>query len=358
MKMCAAFVRNGHQVKLIAPKFRETSKISNEAVFNFYGICERFDIKKIKKPNIKYVSFGDYIYALLSAVEALRSNPDLIFSRFFLGIFFSSFFKIPLIYEYHAPLPKTSRIQKHMFKNLLKNKNFKTMVVITEALKNIYTEDYPESSNMLFVAPDGADVPHNSKSISLSTNSRTQIGYVGQLYKGRGIELIIKLAKKSTWADFHVVGGEENDILRVKKESSSINNLFVHGFMLPAKAEELRLNMDILLAPYQEKVHLSRGTLTTERWMSPLKIFEYMAAGKAIVCSDLPVLREVLKPDYNCILCPSDDIKCWLNALYKLHVDEKLRKRLGENALYDLIQHYTWDARVKNILNNIDLHCY
>ena len=42
-------------------------------------------------------------------------------------------------------------------------------------------------------------------------------------------------------------------------------------------------------------------------WISPLKMFEYMAQGKAIVASDLPMLREVLRNGENALLCDSDD---------------------------------------------------
>jgi glycosyltransferase involved in cell wall biosynthesis len=123
--------------------------------------------------------------------------------------------------------------------------------------------------------------------------------------------------------------------------------------MHPSKAELFRLKMDVLLAPYQEKVYLSDGDITTEKWMSPLKIFEYMASSKPIICSDIPVLREVLTHNKNCLLCPPADISSWIKSLTDLRDDEKLRERLSENAFLDLKNNYLWEERAKRILSSI-----
>ena len=76
------------------------------------------------------------------------------------------------------------------------------------------------------------------------------------------------------------------------------------------ETEKFRLKMDILLAPYQDRVTVAQSdNITTERWMSPLKLFEYMAAGKAIICSDIPVLREILENDMMETFCPDETAK-------------------------------------------------
>jgi glycosyltransferase involved in cell wall biosynthesis len=83
--------------------------------------------------------------------------------------------------------------------------------------------------------------------------------------------------------------------------------------------------------------------------MSPLKIFEYMASKKAIVASDLPVLREILS-ETNAILVAPDDLEAWKDAIRKLK-DNTLRKKLGSAAHKAFRSKYTWDIRARNVIS-------
>ena len=85
--------------------------------------------------------------------------------------------------------------------------------------------------------------------------------------------------------------------------------------------------------------------------MSPLKIFESMAARKPIVCSDLPVLREILRHKETGWLAPPDDPEGWVSALRTLERDEGLRRALGDRAREELVREYTWDHRVQRLLS-------
>jgi len=97
-------------------------------------------------------------------------------------------------------------------------------------------------------------------------------------------------------------------------------------------------------------VSVSSGSMDVSRWMSPLKIFEYMSAGKAILCSDLPVLKEVLTHDRNAWLCTPDRPGEWVEALEHLRDEPGVRRRLGAQARKDFEAKYTWEARAKNVL--------
>jgi len=83
--------------------------------------------------------------------------------------------------------------------------------------------------------------------------------------------------------------------------------------------------------------------------MSPLKVFEYMEAGKAIIASDLPVLREVLVNMDNCILCHPSQLEAWEKSLSHLVKNEKLRLELGSRAQMHLINSYSWNRRAERV---------
>jgi glycosyltransferase involved in cell wall biosynthesis len=79
-----------------------------------------------------------------------------------------------------------------------------------------------------------------------------------------------------------------------------------------------------------------------------MKMFEYMASKRAIISSDLPIIREVLNPS-NAMLCPPEDIEAWSQALECLIFDDEKRHALAEQAWLD-IQQYTWLERARKAL--------
>lgn len=187
-----------------------------------------------------------------------------------------------------------------------------------------------------FVKPDG----------------RMAAGYIGHLYKGRGIEIIAAMARRCPKIDFHIVGGTPEDIVYWTSELAGISNLYLHGHVPHAKTKEYLVNFDMVLAPYQRKIAVAGGG-HTERWMSPLKIFEYMSSGKPLICSDMPVLHEVLQDGGNCILCPPEDVDCWVAAANNLATNKELGRRIAAKALDDFITHYTWRVKYKRIITAI-----
>jgi glycosyltransferase involved in cell wall biosynthesis len=85
-------------------------------------------------------------------------------------------------------------------------------------------------------------------------------------------------------------------------------------------------------------------------WMSPLKIFEYMAAGKPIISSDLAVLREILVHEENALLCDPDDIEGWVNSVDRLRRDPQLMLSLATAARYQFDVRHTWEKRAAAVV--------
>jgi glycosyltransferase involved in cell wall biosynthesis len=73
-----------------------------------------------------------------------------------------------------------------------------------------------------------------------------------------------------------------------------------------------------------------------------------MGCGRAIISSDLPVIREVLN-EANAVLCPPEENRAWAQALERLIADPVRRQELGRSALQD-VQKYTWLRRAQNAL--------
>ncbi|MCK7516000.1 MAG: glycosyltransferase [Desulfobacterales bacterium] len=173
-----------------------------------------------------------------------------------------------------------------------------------------------------------------------------KVGYVGHLYKGKGMEIIEKIAPKLPDIDFHIIGGLEEDI-NYWKARNNYPNLIFHGFIEQGQVSKYINSLDICLLPNQKKV-LVGNNINIGDYTSPLKMFDYMAHKKAIIASDLPVLREVLNEE-NAVLIAPDNVEGWIQAIEKLK-DEKLREKLANKAYNDFIEKYTWEKRVQVII--------
>ena len=103
--------------------------------------------------------------------------------------------------------------------------------------------------------------------------------------------------------------------------------------------------------PYQDKVSINVKGQDTSKWMSPLKLFEYMSVKKPIISSNLPVLREVLKSNYNCKLVKYNNIIEWNKAINIIYTNQNYAKYLSNNAYNDFINNYTWEIRAIKIYN-------
>lgn len=348
MKMCQALSSGGtNDLSLILPN-KIDKNIKTDDIYDFYGSKECFRIVKLYRPKIRG---GFLIFSFLSIMEAIKNKPNLIYTRFLYSCFFASLFKLPTIFEIHAPF--TTKMDIFFFKMINKNK-LKKIVVISKALKSYFIEKYNISSEKIMVAPDGADsIPEDLKPIKIKKNKNFLIGYIGHLYKGRGIDIIAEVAKRCDWAEFHVIGGLPEDVNYWKKELSNFKNIIIHGSVPPKEVYGYMLNFDILLAPYQEKVCVYGGRGNTAQWMSPLKIFEYMAAGKAILASDMPALREILVHEKNSLLASPRNIDKWVENLERIKKDFSLRKKIGAKAKSEFEERYTWRSRADFVLNGI-----
>ena len=104
---------------------------------------------------------------------------------------------------------------------------------------------------------------------------------------------------------------------------------------------------------YQKIVQVSGGGGNTSHYMSPLKIFEYMAAKKPIICSDLPVLKEVLN-SHNAVLVEPESVTKWNEALSHVIHNREYSKSISNTAYTDLSEKFTWSIRAQRISELIE----
>lgn len=295
---------------------------------------------------------------LNAALGAWRRGVRLVFSRSLGAAAAAAHLGLPTVFESHGPF---QGFELRLWRWLAGSPNLLRMVVISESLKRIILEHHPEAARVdMLVAHDGVDVaryatvpqPSIAKQRAGRDSARPIAGYAGHLYRGRGIDLILDMATALPSWDFLIVGGTQPDVAKLQGHigERGLRNVEAVGFVANAELPETLAVCDVLLMPYQKRVMVSGEKLDTAAWMSPLKMFEYLAMGRAIVASDLPVLREVLDPA--CArLVDCDDLNGWVAAL------RSVEKR---DAAYELAAHararalqYDWRERVHRIFSGL-----
>jgi len=344
MKMCNTFATLGHEVILLAPLTKKLEEVGIDNFFEYYGVEENFKLKKVYSPNIKYLKKRIYSFRCLSIVKEIQ--PDIVYGRDDMFAFYltqkAGFYTL---FEKHEPFDNKG-FNDYFFKKFVENSKNMKMIVNSNELKKMYHNSCSISLNSILAANNGTNkIPDNKIPDNIKLDNKIQIGYVGSLFKGRGIDIIVNLAKRIPEANFHIIGGKEKDLEYWKKQAN-YSNLIFYGFVEPKETYKYRNMCDILLAPYQSDNEGNRSS----KYMSPIKLFEYMSSKKVIVCSNFKVVYEALDEN-SAILVDSSNIDEWENAIRELINNKSKRDILAQNAYKKFLENFTWKSRVEKILD-------
>jgi glycosyltransferase involved in cell wall biosynthesis len=174
--------------------------------------------------------------------------------------------------------------------------------------------------------------------------------YAGSLYPGRGIEQILEAARKLTGVYFLCVGGRDFEVAQFRDRTRALDlrNVCFLGYVPNGEVPQYLLAADILLAPYTKECQTDGGTRTIA-YASPMKLFEYMAAGKPIITSNIGAIPEVIRHEENGLLVTPGSVDDLVRATMRLLNDPPLARQLGARAREDA-RRCTWEARVTGIL--------
>jgi len=344
-EMCKALVGLGVDVTLHAAKEVGPPQNKKNAEIGIRGIRTRL----FRRPRVRL--FGAVLFGLRSALAGARIGPDLVYARCLYSAFFFSFFNIPLIYESHHP--PNNWFQSKLEQRVVTSENCVLHVVITNSLRAYYERlERRRSRAPLFVAPDGADIPEVDKtgdyfSLSDIRNGHLVAGYFGSGMPGKGVDIVVAMARKTPDVEFRVFGVSLGEARVLALEPP--RNVKFYGRVDHSKVLAWMRSCHCFLLPNQADVIVG-GRINIGAYTSPLKMFEYMAAGRPIIASDLSVIREVLRDQENALLVPPADAHAWARALRRIESDPEYAEGLARSAFCDLRENYTWDKRARNIV--------
>ncbi len=265
--------------------------------------------------------------------------------------------QIPLVFETHELFAQTYR-EEHPHRSPLKRRKLRTIEererfvycnaagvlaltpMLLEDIRNTYCVTVPGE-----IAPDGVDLRQAQAPLMLVQNPLPMLLYLGSLHPWKGVDTLILAMKHVTRpAQLTIVGGSTRRIseLRALSQREGVGERVVFiGPVEPGRRFEWIHRADICLLSLAP-------TSIGSRYTSPLKLFEYMAAGKPVIVSDLPSMRVVLEPDRHALLVESGDPQDFARAIERLLSQPALRERLGR-AARELAREFTWETRARRV---------
>ena len=372
MQNCEAFADAGCDVTLWVARRWNTSEMRAVAdPFLYYGIHANFKVRRIPcidifplfPPESAGARIAFYIlqlsYALVSAILLLFTRAEIYYSReaFILSLLSRLQAPMSLAYEVHQ-FPQSGRgaaLQRHVLANV------GSVIATTPRLRDDLVSQRGAKPARVIVAHDGirrarfADMPGQSAARQQIGWSRDAfiVGYVGRLHTigmDKGVGTLVEALAALDGACLALVGGPDDMAEALRRRWLALGappDRFLFAGHVPPDDVPLYLSaFDVCALPLPASKHFAQ-------YASPLKLFEYMAAGRAIVASDLPAWSDVVTDQDTALLLPPDDAAAWSKMLVRLRLDADLRARLGQRARESVMANYTWDIRAARILAHI-----
>ena len=230
------------------------------------------------------------------------------------------------------------------------------IVVLTNFLATRYLElGIPEKR--ISVVPDAVDL--QDFGVFSKSAARQHLGidesifvvmYVGHMYHWKGVDTLVEAATRlSDNEQIWLIGGTPEELPRIEQlaKQLELTNIHLAGYVPYEHISTYMAAADVLVIPNSGDYDISRF------YTSPIKLFEYMAAKRPIVASNLPSLREIIEHNETALLVQPDNPSSLAIAIQRLRSDSHLSSQLVDNATV-LVSKYTWSGRSQRILEFID----
>ncbi len=369
MQNCEAFAAAGWHVRLWVSGRANTPAMRAVAdPFAFYGVARTFDVMRLPVLDLMPYTRGAlerlafYLvtlsYLLMLCLRLPFVRADRYYTRDEAVAWLLTWLKprARVVYEAHQFAPRGGRgawLQRQVCRRV------GLVVAITAPLRDDLIAERGAPPERVLVAHDGfqarrfAELPTPAQARAQLgwAESAFIVGYVGRLqtlHHDKGVGALAQVVAPLAGVSLAIVGGEDAQLVSVRAAWGSMggtdDRLYLTGQVAPALVPLALAACDVCVMPHPNNVYYTR-------YSSPMKLFEYMAAGKPIVAMAFPSWADVLRDEENALLLPPEDPAALRAALLRLRDDAPLRERLGQNARNAAFHLYTWEARARKILS-------
>jgi glycosyltransferase involved in cell wall biosynthesis len=364
---CDALAAEGVDVTLVLPRRFNSSRFTNRDPWSYYGLEKRFAIRKLACVDLFPLGrwaarlaapLQSVTYACSTLLTLRRLPSDRYYSREILLLLAASVVvpREALVYEAH----QLSRSRAGVWLQRLCLRRTAHIVAVTESLADRLRA---RGGRQVVVIPDGfredrfANAPDRTtarRRLALPDDAFL-VGYVGRLETmgmSKGLDWLVDAVAALADPRVHVcvVGGPFDAVRDVQgqweRRGLALEKFHAAGEVAPGAVPEYLAAFDVCALPLPATEHFSSAA-------SPLKLFEYMASGGAIVASGLPSIAEILRHEETALFVPPGDVPLLAAAIARLRDDPALRARLGHAARLDSAR-FSWRARARRVLQQIN----
>lgn len=369
----------GHEVTIFSPR---TERVGNHDVAlqvvdvqhphsfqttldEFKQLDEMFGRKNRFRQDIRNLQYNTTLFEQIRP-ELINGQFDFIYERYTLfnyaGIALARDLGIPHILEVNAPLcyekEKASGIDIKDLAYELEQRIFNDtdhLFVVSSHLQ-AYAQRLGVPPEQITVLPNGVtmDKFHTARPQSVrqkhDLGNRLTIGFVGSLKPWHGTETLVSafdnISGEEQESRLLLVGdGPQRPFLTAQATTAGINDRVIFTGKVPhAEVPDYAAAMDIAVAPYIPNDNF---------YFSPMKVFEYMAAGTAVVAAAIGQVKEVVRHGETGLLYEPGNIAELTKCLQYLINNEAARHELGQAGRAWVQQNQTWQQNAATVLDTV-----
>ena len=355
-EMIHALRAQGHEVIIAAPPSIENEDFGADA--GAVALLKRW----LPKWFYEIMELGYSLVAYRRLAKAIRAHqPDCIYERYNLflpaGVWAARRYKLPLLLEVNAPiLEERSRYDGLSLTRLARWsqayawRNADVVLPVTQVLGDIVAS-YGVDPKKIVVIPNGinsdrfqANPDVEAAKRALGLEGRLVLGFTGFVRDWHGLDKVLDLiAGDPPESRRHLLvvgdGPARAGLERQARELGIDNRVTFTGIVGRDDVARHVAAFDIALQP------------AVVAYASPLKLFEYLALGKAIVGPAQPNIEEILRRDHNAVLFDPKDPDGLATAISRLCGDVVLRNKVAANARATIAdQQLTWSANAHRVI--------
>ena len=361
-KTVAALAACGAEVELLVPRrwrsLLQSGQTRRAAYEAFYNVKGPFRIRELLSAPTSLRGLVKPLHQLLGpAHAAMRGKEIVLYTRNLGTVAAGLLLGIELLFDTYRPLPDQHPFLGPVLRGFARHPRFLGVTTHSAFARESFLRAGldPRSVAAIHNGFDPADLqPRLARQqarqrLGLSVKGLLGV-YAGHVRPDKGIGTLIEAAASCPDLDLLLVGATEQEEAWVQREARARRATRVScvSWVPPDRLCAYLYAADLLLIPPTAGPLESKGNTVL-----PMKVFNYLAAGRAILGPALPDTAEVLRHERNALLVPPEDPRAMAEALSRLTRDRDLVERLGRAALEDS-QRYTWKKRARRLLSFIE----
>ena len=374
-KVCNTLMENGHSIHLVCRNIQRQNRYEEYKGLNLHRVKSLPKFMGILNNMFTFPAFFSPVWFVEVVRQIRQNNCEIIIIRDLplapLGIFVGKLFGIPTILDmaecYPEMLRCTWKFEGFKLRNVFLRNSLLADFVEYFSLKSI---DYvwvmiEESRDRLLLkgvlknkirivsnTPDYQrfDVSSLAEGVSVTTSTKLKLTYIGLLNPSRGVDTVLRAIREFVDLGHEitfVVVGRGKDEKWLKELSCTLGiDKYVEfkGWIDNAIIPTIIINSDVCIVPHHKCSHWENTI--------PNKLFDYMAAGKVVIVSDVTPMARIVQ-ETNCGLIYKDlDIESLCDCLCSLQ-NPANRHQYAMNGRTAIEKQYNWRNEEKVLLDTI-----